>query len=92
VLSTNIFDDLNNEAAILLLRHMSNVTRPGGVTAICTSTLDSMLRTIAEWVSDAPIHYRDPTTVPNLFARSQRSFVDVTVSTDRTIVCAGVLK
>ena len=92
VLSTNIFDDLNNEAAILLLRHMSNLTRPGGVTAICTSTLDSMLRTIAEWVSDAPIHYRDPTTVPNLFARSQRSFVDVTVSTDRTIVCAGVLK
>jgi 2-polyprenyl-3-methyl-5-hydroxy-6-metoxy-1,4-benzoquinol methylase len=92
VLSTNVFDDLNDATAIILLRHMSNLTRPGGVTAICTSTLDSMLRTIAEWVSDGPIHYRDASMVTNLFTRSQRALVDVTVSTDRKIVCAEVLK
>ena len=92
VLSTNIFDDLNNDAAVLLLRHMSNITRPGGVTAICTSTLDNRFRTIAEWVSDTPIHYRDASMVLDLFTRSQRALVDVTVSIDRTTLCAGVLK
>jgi SAM-dependent methyltransferase len=92
VLSTSIFDDLYDDAAIPLLQHLSNLTRPGGVTAICTSTPDDRLRTIAEWVSDTPIHYRDPSMALNLFTRSQRALVDVTVSADRTAVCAAVLK
>jgi SAM-dependent methyltransferase len=92
VLSTNILDDLDNDAAILLLRHMSNLTRPGGVTAICTSTPDDGFRTIAEWMSDMPIHYRDRSTVLNLFPQTQRTLVDATVSPDRTTVCARVVK
>jgi SAM-dependent methyltransferase len=92
VLCTNILEDLNDEAAITLLRHMSNLTRPGGVTAICTSTRDSDLGTIVEWVTDVPIHYRDTAMTLDLFSRVQRADVDVTVSTDRTAVCAAVLK
>ena len=67
VLSANLLDDLDDDAAILLLRHMSNLTRPGGVTAICSSTPDDKFRTIAEWVSDMPIHFRDQSMVLNLF-------------------------
>lgn len=92
VLSAHVFDDLDNDAAIILLRHMSNLTRPGGVTAMCASTLDDRFRTIAEWVGDTSIHYRDASMVANLFARGLRSLVDVTVSTDRTTLCTGVLK
>ncbi len=92
VLSTNILDDLDNDAVTLLLRHMSNLTRPGGVTAICTTSPDDRFRTIAEWVSDTPIHYRDRAMVLNLFPGSQRALVDATVSPDRTTVCARVVK
>ncbi len=92
VLSTSILNDLDNDAAVLLLRHMSSLTRPGGVTAICTSTPDDQLRTITEWVSDTQIHYRDVPMVLNLFPVSQRALVDITVSPDRTVVCAWVVK
>ena len=90
VLSTNMFDDLDDAAALVLLRHMSDLTRPGGVTAICTSMPDERFRTIAEWVSDTPIRYRDGSMVLNLFPANRHApLVDTTVSPDRTIICAG---
>jgi len=92
VLSTNIFEDLDDDAAILLLRHMSSLTRPGGVTAICTSTPDDRFRTIAEWVSDTPIHSRDRSMVLDLFPGSQRALVEATISPDVSTVCARVVK
>ena len=92
VLSTNIFDDLDDAAAVCLLRHMSSLTRPGGVTAICTSTPDEKFGTISEWVSDMPIHYRDPSMVLSLFPIELRALVDVTTSPDQTTVCARVVK
>jgi SAM-dependent methyltransferase len=92
VLSTNIFDDLDDAAAVLLLRYMSDLTRPGGVTAICTSKADDRFRTIAEWASDMQMHYRDHSMVLKLFPGRQRALVDVTASTDRTSVCARVVK
>jgi 2-polyprenyl-3-methyl-5-hydroxy-6-metoxy-1,4-benzoquinol methylase len=92
VLSANLLDDLDDDAAVLLIRHMSNLTRPGGVTAICTSTPDDRFRTIAEWVSDMPIHFRDQSMVLNLFPGNQRALAEATVSPDRTTVCARVVK
>jgi SAM-dependent methyltransferase len=92
VLSTNLLDDLTDDAAILLLRYMSNLTRPGGVTAACTSTPDERFQTIAEWVSDMPTHYRDQSMALNLFPGKQRALVDATVSPDGTSVCARVVK
>jgi SAM-dependent methyltransferase len=92
VLSTNLLDDLDDDAAILLLRRMSNLTRPGGVTAICTTIPDARFRTIAEWVSDAPIHSRDQSMVMNLFPGDHRALVDATVPPDRTTICARAVK
>jgi SAM-dependent methyltransferase len=92
VLSTSILNDLDDDAAVLLLRHMSSLTRPGGVTAICASTPDSQVRAIAEWVSDTQTHYRDASMVLNLFPANRRALVDLTVSPDRTVVCAWVVK
>jgi SAM-dependent methyltransferase len=92
VLSTNLLDDLDDDAATHLLHYMSNLTRPGGVTAICTSIPDDRFRTLAEWVSDVPIHVRDQSMVLNLFPGNQRALADASVSPDRTTVCARVVK
>jgi SAM-dependent methyltransferase len=92
VLSTSILDNLDNDAAVLLLRQMLSLTRPGGVTAICASTPENQLGTFREWVSDTQIHYRDVSTVRNLFPANRRALVDTTVSPDRTIICARVVQ
>jgi ubiquinone/menaquinone biosynthesis C-methylase UbiE len=92
VLSTSILDGLDNDAAVLLLRQMSSLTRPGGVTAICASTPETQLRTFREWVSDTQVHYRDVPMVLNLFSANRRALVDTTVSPDRTIICAWVVQ
>ena len=73
VLSTGLFDYLDDQSATALLDHMLDLTRPGGVTAICNVSPGDRSRLVEDWIGDWKLIYRDPSAVEALFPSRARS-------------------
>lgn len=80
VLSTGLFDYLDDESATALLNHMLDLTRPGGVTAICNVSPGDRSRTVEDWIGDWRLIYRDPSAVEALFPSRARSRLHTSTS------------
>jgi hypothetical protein len=92
VLATSVLDEFDDDGAVRLLRHMSNLTRPGGITAFWNASPDDGSRAIREWISSSPLHYRGIPEVLDLFPADRRALVGTAVSPDRTLICAWEFK
>jgi len=73
VLSTGLFDYLDDQSATALLDHMLDLTRPGGITAICNVSPGDRSRLVEDWIGDWKLIYRDPSAVEALFPSRARS-------------------
>jgi SAM-dependent methyltransferase len=78
VISTGLFDYLDDAAARRLLTTMCQLARPGGSIALCNFAPQDPSRIVKDWVVDWPLVYRDcsalralvPDTYPVCFDRS----------------------
>ena len=92
VVSAGVFEHLDDVRAESLLLHMSNLTRPGGTTAICNAGPANRSRTVDGWIGDARAASRSPLELQALFPLDHRANVRTSVSADRTLVCAQAVK
>ena len=59
VISTGLFDYLDDAAARRLLATMCQLARPGGSIALCNFAPEDPSRIVKDWVVDSPLVYRD---------------------------------
>ena len=92
VLSSTLFEDIDNGHAEALLLHMLHLTRPGGVTAICNSSPVDRSRVVKDWLLDWQTVYRGTSAVRLLFPADRRAKVEVSSSPNAALVCARAVK
>ena len=76
VISTGLFDYLPRDDARALLRDMTALTRPGGVTAICNFCPEDRSRLVKDHISDWPLIYRTAQDLTSLFPRPETVALD----------------
>ena len=59
IISTGLFDYLDDTAAKGLLADMAGLARPGGLVAVCNFAPADASRIVKDWVGDWPLIYRD---------------------------------
>ena len=71
-----MFDYLPRDDARALLRDMTALTRPGGVTAICNFCPEDRSRLVKDHISDWPLFYRTAQDLTSLFPRPETVALD----------------
>jgi hypothetical protein len=92
VASSRLGDALEDSVVAELVGHMVDLTRPGGTTAICSSSLTDRSRVAMEWISDWRTVRRSEDRTRDLFPAETRDSVQVTTSPDGAVVYARARK
>jgi hypothetical protein len=71
VISTGLFDYLDDNAGRRLLADMCGLARPGGLVAVCNFAPEDASRIVKEWVVDWPLVYRDADAIRELAPAGQ---------------------
>jgi SAM-dependent methyltransferase len=66
VISTGLFDYLNDPAAKRLLAEMTGLARPGALVAVCNFAPADASRFVKDWIVDWPLIYRDTSALREL--------------------------
>lgn len=67
VMSTGLFDYLDDSTARSVIAQMAAVTRPGGTLAICNFDPEDGSRIVKDWIVDWPLTYRTAEQLRSLF-------------------------
>jgi SAM-dependent methyltransferase len=76
VISTGLFDYLDDAAAGRLLAEMCRLVRPGGSIAVCNFAPQDPSRIVKDWVVDWPLIYRDCSALRALVPDSHSVWFD----------------
>ncbi len=88
VISTGLFDYLNDVAATELLEQMMQLTGQDGVTAICNFAPDDPSRVFKTWFCDWHLVYRDEIALRSLFPETTPG-INVSTSPDGSLLYAS---